>query len=131
MLQTGVFPQVAAVSPQDEGFACRRDLASSHAAKAAKKYLRNGGIRLVLRLPSGADLSPLDIFVNPGLKRRLRGKDMSTHEKVIGSGARALSEMSEAPEFKASLKKCCRGINAGAWRPYCHQLPREELGGPS
>ena len=110
MLKTDVFPQAAALFPEDEVFYFQQDLASSHTAKATMAYLRNKGVRLAPWLPSGADLSPLDIFVNPELKRRLRGKDMSTHEKVMGSAARALSEMSEDPEFKASLKKCCRGI---------------------
>ena len=73
-------------------------------------YLRNREVRLAPWLPSGADLSPLDISVNPELKRRLRGKDMSTHKKVMGSAARSQSEMSEDPEFQASLKKCWRGI---------------------
>ena len=61
-------------------------------------------------MPSGADCSPLDIFVNPELKRRLRGRDLSTQTKIMESCARALADMSADPAFKESLKKCCKGI---------------------
>ena len=83
-------------------------------------YLRSKGVELAPWLPSGADLSPLDIYVNPALKRRLQGKDMSSHEKVMDATARALDEMSSDPEFRAGLKKCCRSIKKRAQMVAAH-----------
>ena len=43
MLKTDAFPQAAALFPEDEVFYFQQDLASSHAAKATTKCLRNKG----------------------------------------------------------------------------------------
>ena len=71
-------------------------------------------------LLSGADLRPLDIYVNPELKKRLRGKDMSSHEKVLEATSRALAAMSSDPELKVGLKKCCRSIKKRTQRVAAH-----------
>ena len=77
-------------------------------------YLKGKGVGLPPWLPSGADVSPLDIYVNPALKRRLRRKDMSLREKGTDATARALSAMSSDPEFRAGLAKCCGSIKKRA-----------------
>ena len=77
-------------------------------------YLKSKWVELAPWLPSGADLSPEDIYVNPALKRRLLSKDMGSREEVMDATARALGEMSSDPEFRAGLKKCCRSIKKRA-----------------
>ena len=77
-------------------------------------YLKSTRVELAPRLPSGANLSPLEIYVNPALKRRPQGKDMSSREKVADATARSLGEMSSDPEFGAGLKKCFRSIKKRA-----------------
>ena len=61
-------------------------------------------------MPSGADVTPLDIYVNPELKKRLKGADLSTKEKLMAATTRALSDMRNDEEFTAGLRKCCRCI---------------------
>ena len=91
-------------------------MATAHTAASTKAFLAEQGVNLVPRMPSGADCSPLDIFVNPELKKRLQGRDLSTQKKIMESRARALNEMSADPAFKESLKKCCRGVkNRAKW----------------
>ena len=110
MLKTDTSPRIATVIPEGQDFYFQQDLAISHTAKSSTEWLGTQPLTLVPWAPSGADLSPLDIFVNPELKKRLRGKDMETVEKMTAATSRALSEMAEGPEFKKGLKKCCRGI---------------------
>ena len=65
-------------------------------------------------LPSGADCSPLDIYVNPELKKRLRGPDLSTTQKLMDATARHLGAMSKDAKFLRGLTKCCKGIKKRA-----------------
>ena len=71
-----------------------------------KAFLDKQGICLAPWLPRGADVSPLDIYADPALKQRLRGKGMSSAEKVMEATARALAEMSADPDFLSGLNKC-------------------------
>ena len=124
MLKTEVCPRVAAVSPKDERFIRQQDLAGSRATEATTKCFRNEGVRLELRLPSGADLSSLDVFANVELRRLLRRKDMCTRENAVGPAARALSEMAAVWYQEAG------SMSSGAWRPYRRQVPCGELVAP-
>ena len=60
------------------------------------------------RIPSGADLSPLDIYVNPKLKHRPKEKDLSTMEKLMAGVSRALGDMRNDAVFLDGIRKCCR-----------------------
>ena len=65
---------------------------------------------LGLLAPRQADVSPLDIFVNPELKKRLHGKDLGDYTKRKNATARTLSETGDRPVFPGWLGKCCGGI---------------------
>ena len=78
MLESDVFPQIEGVLPEGERLWRQHDLASAHTALQTKQFLATKNITTLPWLPSGADLSPLDIYVSPELKRRLKGKDLST-----------------------------------------------------
>ena len=43
-------------------------------------------------LSSGAYLSPPDIYVSPQLRRRLKGKDLATREKLMAGVSKALGD---------------------------------------
>ena len=61
-------------------------------------------------------MSPLGIYVNPALKQRLRGKDLSSAGELMDTAARELEMMRNNPDFPRGLKKCCRGIkNRAKW----------------
>ena len=59
--------------------------------------LKEEGASLASWLPKGADASPLDIQVNPEVKKRLRGKDLSDYTKLKDATARTLAEMGNDP----------------------------------
>ena len=61
-------------------------------------------------LPKGADVSALDIYVNPELKTRLDSKDLSGYTMLKNATARTLAEMGNNPVFLEGLKKCCNGL---------------------
>ena len=108
VLQTDVFPQVASLLEEGEKWRFQQDLASPRAAKVTKSFIADQGVELLPWLPCGADVSALDIFVNPELKKKLRGKDMSARQKLIEATARALAEMSTDPVFLDRPNRCCR-----------------------
>ena len=96
--------------PDGDKWYFRQDLATSHTAKQTRAMLASGGVTLVPWMPSGADLSPLDIFVNPELKKRLHGKDLGAIDKLVNATARELNNMSKNPAILKLLKKCSRGF---------------------
>ena len=110
MLQSDVLPQVAVHVPEGEKFFFQQDLAAAHTATRTMDLLAEEGVSLVPWLPKGADVSPLDIYVNPELKRRLHGKDLGDYAELKNATARTLSEMSNDPVFLEGLVKCCKGI---------------------
>ena len=89
-------------------------LATPHTAASTKQFLSDEGVTIVPWMPSGGDCSPLDIFVNPELKKRLRGRNLSTQTKIMEFCARAMGEMAADPIFKEPLKKFCKGIKKRA-----------------
>ena len=56
-------------------------------------------------MPSGADLSPLDLYVGPELKRRLKGANLATKEKLMAAVFRAANNMGMGADFLAGLAK--------------------------
>ena len=114
MLETDTFPQIEARAPSSGGFYWQQDLASSHTANATKNFLSERDIKCLPWLPSGADLSPLDIYVNPALKDRLRGKDLTTNQKLMKEVSKAPSQMGADPDFLKGLRKCCKSIKKRA-----------------
>ena len=105
MLETDTFPQIEARAPSSGGFYWQRDLASSHAANATKNVLSERDIKCLPWLPSGADLSPLDTYVNCALKDRLRGKDLTTNQKLMKEVPKAPSQMGAGPDLLKGLRK--------------------------
>ena len=63
-------------------------------------------------MPAGADLNPLDVFVNAALKKRLQGKDLSTAPELKKETAVALAKMSKSPKFRRQLVRACKGFRA-------------------
>ena len=61
--------------------------------RKTKQFLATKNPNTLPWLPSGADLSPLDIYVNPELKRRLKEKDLSTRGNLMAGVSRALGDM--------------------------------------
>ena len=133
MLKTDTLRQIATIVPPGGKFYFQQDLASPHTAKITKEFLAENDVALAPWLPSGADCSPLDIYVNPELKKRLRGQDLSTTQKLMGATARHLDAMSKDAKFLKGLKKCCKGIKKWTkWvaynegRPVTHTLVNAE-----
>ena len=109
MLTTDVFPQISTIVGEGS-FWWQQDLASPHTAKITTAYLAERSVMVAPWLPCGADVSPLDIYVNPELKKRLDGKDLESPEKIMAETAKALAEMGADEAFLKGLNKCCRGI---------------------
>ena len=116
MLESDVFPQIEGVLPEGERFWWQHDLASAHTALQTKQFLATKNITTLPWLPSGADLSPLDIYVNPELKRRLKEKDLSTRGKLMAEVSRDLGDMRADPEFLDGIRRFCRSAkNRAKW----------------
>ena len=45
-------------------------------------YLEREGVATIPWFPAGADVSPLDVFVNPYLKDKLKGREIDTVPKL-------------------------------------------------
>ena len=95
-------------------------MASPHTALNTKGVLAARNLKCIPWLPSGADLSPLDIYVNPELKRRLKGKDLTAKEKLMAEVSRARADMRSDEKFLGSLRKCCRSIKKRAKWAHSH-----------
>ena len=76
--------------------------------RKTKQFLATKNPNTLPWLPSGADLSPLDIYVNPELKRRLKEKNLSTREHLMAGVSRALGDMRNDAVFLDGIRKCCR-----------------------
>ena len=63
-----MLPQEAARAPEGKKFCFQQDLAAAHTAIRAMDLMKEGGVSLAPWLPKGADVSPLDIHLNPELK---------------------------------------------------------------
>ena len=110
MLQSDVLPQIAVHVPEGEKFYFQQDLATAHTAIRTMDLLKEEGVSLAPWLPKGADVSPLDIYVNTELKKRLRGKDLGDYAKLKNATARTLSDVGHDPVFLEGLRKCYKGI---------------------
>ena len=137
LLRTDVFPQIAAVMPEGKQWYFQQDLASPHTAAATKQFLAERNVALAPWMPSGADCSLLDIFVNPELKRRPRGRDLSTQTKIMESCARARPRryvgrpcLQGVPEEVLQGYKEAMQMGAGFWRPHLHVLAGRRVGQP-
>ena len=106
ILRTDVSTQIAALMPIGKQWYSKQDLASPRAAATTRQCPADHAVALVPWMPGGADCSPLDIFVNPELKRPPRGRDMSAQTKIMGSCAGAIAEMSADSAIKEPLEKC-------------------------
>ena len=74
-LESGVFPLIEGMLPDCDHFWRQHGLASSHTAQQTKQFTGAKNITTLPRLPSGADIAPLDIYVSPKLKHRPNEKD--------------------------------------------------------
>ena len=102
MIESGVSPKIAGALPHGGGgtnFWWHHDLSSSHAAHRNKQFSATNNLTTPHWVPSGEDLSPLDIYVNPQRTHRLRGKDLSTGEKLMAEASRALCDMGATRSF--------------------------------
>ena len=98
MIESGVFPKIEGVLPEGEHFWRHHDLASSHTSQNAKQFSGSRNIATLPRAPSGEDIWPLDIYVNPPLKHRLK-EDLSTRENLMADVIMALGDMGPGPVF--------------------------------
>ena len=46
--------------------------------------MESEGVTVLPWMPAGADLNPLDIFVNDSVKNALKGKDVGTRRPLSG-----------------------------------------------
>ena len=116
MLESNVFPQIEGVLPEGERFWWQRHISSSHTALQTKQFLVTNNITTLPWLPSGADLSPLDIYVNPELKRRPKENDLSSMEKLMGEVSRLLGDVRADAVLLDGIRKCCRIVeNRAKW----------------
>ena len=93
MLESDVSPQINGMLPECDRFWRQHDLASSHADQKTNQFAATKNIATLPWLPGGEDLSPIDIYLNPELMRRLKEKDLSTREKLLAEVSRALGDM--------------------------------------
>ena len=110
MLEGDIFRQLG-VFMGGKPFWFQQDLASPHTAKLTKAVFdKEPRARLLPWLSSGADLSPLDAFVNPPLKEELREKDVSNLAKLQLETAMAIDRLSKNAEWKSKLVATCRAF---------------------
>ena len=55
--------------------------------------------------PRGADLSPLDIYVRPQPRKRLKEKDLSNRSELMADVSRALADMRGDSSFLDGVRK--------------------------
>ena len=67
-------------------------------------------------IPSGADLSPPDIYANPQLKPRLKEKGLSTRGGLMADVSRELGDMRRESSLLNGIRKCFRIVgNRAKW----------------
>jgi hypothetical protein len=77
MLSGDVLRQIG-VATGGEPYRFQQDLASARAAKTTKLFFERENAMLAPWMQSGADLAPLDVFVNGAAKSKVRGRDISS-----------------------------------------------------
>ena len=109
LLEGSVFPQINALAPSGPSV-FQHDLASARTSQEAKKVIDREGIKTLPWLTAGADLNPLDIFVNDSLKNALREKSVPNVTALRRETALVISNFAKDKEWLANLTKTCRGV---------------------
>ena len=99
MLEGGILRQIEVIA-QGEKYWPQHDLASPRAAKTTKALLKKESANLIPWMPAGADLTPLDVFVNNPAKEEVRKKDTSTLAKLKMECGMAIGRLSADPKWK-------------------------------
>ena len=114
MLESDVLPKIGGVLLEGEHFWWHHDLASPHTAQHTKQFLATKNLTTLHWIPSGACLSPLDIYANPQLKHRLDEKDISTREKLMAEVSRELGDIGNRAVFLDGILRCFRSVEIRA-----------------
>ena len=77
----------------------QRNLAPLGVAKKTREALEMECVRISPRTSAGADLKPLDVFVNHALRGEVRGRDFRPAPKLKKKVAVAIGILSPRPEF--------------------------------
>ena len=110
LLQGAGFRQIDAIA-LGAPFAFQHDLASSHTAKQTIDLLAAEGVEMLKWLPAGADLNPLDVYVNDAVENALKGKEGLTTAALLKKEASiAIARLRTDKGFMGNAAKTCRAF---------------------
>ena len=105
-----IFRQIEAIT-LGAPFWFQRDLATSHTAKITKNLIAaEKNVKMVKWLPAGADLNPLDVYVNDAVKNALKGKDLPTIAALKQETAIAIARLRPDRAFLDIVAKTRRAF---------------------
>ena len=105
MLEGAVLRQIEAKA-QGQPYVFQHDLASAHTATATKgRRLKAEGVTVLPWMPAGADLNPLDVFVNNFPKTALKGKNVCALPLLEKEAAKAIAALREDKVWIGQVSK--------------------------
>ena len=93
-----------------------RDLVWPRDCAYTKERIKAEGVKLLSWMPSGADLNPLNVYVNNYLKTVLKNKDLKAIKKLKSGMATVPRKRGKSKKVLQKIAKTCRAFpNRERW----------------